>query len=57
MEEVKTSLPIQDFPGLVTNVSPHDVPPGGTVVQINAACIKPGELTVRGGYREVVFDA
>jgi hypothetical protein len=45
-----------DFAGLVTNADPRDIPPGAAQEQVNICCISPGELQVRLGYREVVFD-
>ena len=37
--------------GLVTNASPHAIPPGATVDQVNLGTETPGQLTVRGGMR------
>lgn len=47
---------MRDFPGLVKNTEPRDVPPGGAEEQINACSLVVGELTVRHGYRMVQFD-
>lgn len=46
----------KDFPGLIDNVDPRDLPPGAADVQINCCCIVLGELQVRLGYREIAFD-
>jgi hypothetical protein len=46
----------RDFPGLIDNVDPRDLPPGAADVQVNVCCILLGELQVRLGYREVSFD-
>jgi hypothetical protein len=49
---------LQDFPGLVTNLGP-DAPgnaPGAAEEQLNLACLKPGEVRVRGGLREVEYE-
>ena len=47
---------LKDFPGLIDNVDPRDIPPGAADDQVNACSIVMGELTVRAGYREVLFD-
>jgi len=46
----------RDFPGLIDNIDQRDIPPGATDDQVNACCIILGELSIRLGYREVVFD-
>jgi hypothetical protein len=48
---------INDFPGLIDNIDPRDIPPGSADVQTNAACVKMGELQVRLGVRDVTFEA
>lgn len=45
-----------DFPGLLTNVDPRDLPAGAAEEQLNATCVVIGELRVRLGVREVSFD-
>lgn len=47
---------IKVWRGLMSNVDPHDLPPGATVEQVNITNIRPGMLTVREGFREVSFD-
>lgn len=47
---------LSDFPGLIDNVDPRDIPPGAADDQVNACCIVVGELTIRAGYRQVAFD-
>jgi hypothetical protein len=47
---------IGDFGGYEPNADPHDVPPGVSVLQVNAMSWKPGELRVRPGFRVVQFD-
>lgn len=47
----------RDFQGLVDNIDQRDIPPGAAEDQINACCILMGELSIRLGYRTVVFDA
>lgn len=45
-----------DFPGLITDIDPRDLPAGAAEEQVNLACIRLGEMQVRGGLREVSFD-
>ena len=52
----KQSVELRDFPGLVTNLDPHDLPPGAAQVQINVVSIVSGELQVRLGIKEVTFE-
>jgi hypothetical protein len=52
----KSVVELRDFVGLIDNVDPRDIPPGAADDQVNAACLVMGELTVRAGYREVLFD-
>lgn len=47
---------IRDFPGLLANIDPHDQPPGGAQVQVNASIERPGEMRARRGYRPLTFD-
>lgn len=44
---------ISKWPGLVTAASPYILPAGGSVEQINAQSLIPGQLTVRGGMGDV----
>jgi hypothetical protein len=46
-----------DFPGILTNVDPRDLPPGAAEEQINMLSIVSGELRVRAGIQEVTFEA
>jgi hypothetical protein len=45
-----------DFPGIMTNVDPRDIPAGAAEIQFNLSSIFIGELTSRLGIREVVFE-
>jgi hypothetical protein len=56
-KEPRAQVDVKDFAGLLTNVDPDDVPTGAAQKQVNVVCITLGELQVRGGYREVTFDA
>jgi len=53
----KQSVEIREFPGLVNNVDPNDIPPGYATVQTNMTCVVEAELNTRGGYRAVSFEA
>lgn len=48
---------IRDFPGLVTNADPNDLPQGSAKVQVNVTATIYGEFRVRGGFRTVKFEA
>ena len=52
----RDAVEMQDFPGLIDNMDPLQIPPGAADQQVNACCIVMGELQVRLGYREVQFD-
>ncbi len=43
------------WPGLISNADPHDLPPGGGVIQENFSCVTPGKLTGRKGLRAAMF--
>lgn len=45
-----------DFPGIMTNVDPRDIPAGAAEIQFNLSSTFMGELTSRQGLREVVFE-
>jgi hypothetical protein len=44
---------ISKWGGLVTQASPYAIPPGGAQQQVNFTLSKPGQLTSRGGMREM----
>jgi hypothetical protein len=46
-------LRIGKWGGLITAVSPYVVPAGGSVEQVNAQSISPGQLSVRGGMQPI----
>ena len=50
------AVDIHDFPGLMSNRDPHDIPPGAAIAQVNCVPIRPGELRVRPGAALVKFD-
>lgn len=41
--------------GLVSNASPHALPPGAMQEQVNLYCLEPGVLTPRRGMRATTF--
>jgi len=41
----------REFPGMQSNVDPHDLPPGGAVLQVNLLPRRPGTLETRGPLR------
>lgn len=46
---------VTDFPGLVTNVDPDDVPAGAGTTQVNITSQVSGQLRVRRGYKALDF--
>jgi hypothetical protein len=52
----KTSVELRDFPGIMPQSDPRDLPPGAAEEQVNAQSIRTGELNVRPGYRVVTFE-
>lgn len=46
---------VSKWPGLVTSASPYILPAGGAVEQVNAQSAVPGQLSVRGGMKNVTF--
>lgn len=56
-DKPRASVEIRDFPGLVANADPDDIPPGSGVKQTNVTAIIPGELSTRLGYRTVSFES
>lgn len=47
---------VSNFPGLLTNADPRDLPAGAAEEQVNLTCVVEGELRVRQGIRPVVFE-
>lgn len=47
---------ITDFGGLIDNLDPRDPPPGAAQDQVNACCVKQGELVIRHGFKVVQFE-
>jgi len=55
-QPAQTAVDVRQFQGMFSNADPHDLPPGMSVVQVNAAVIIVGQLQVRRGLRELKFD-
>ena len=53
--ETSTNV-MRDFPGLVLNADPREVPPGAGQEQVNAVSEQGGRLESRRGVRVVTFD-
>ena len=46
----------RDFKGLVTNMAPHDRPPGAAQVQTNLQQIVKGRMCTRPGLRSIRWE-
>lgn len=55
-EKPKQRVEIRDFPGLIIDTDPHDLPPGAAADQRNAVSTDQGQLKSRLGYRKVCFE-
>jgi len=53
----RQSVEIRDYPGLIANSDPEDIPRGAAQMQVNVISLVTGELSTRGGYRTVSFEA
>lgn len=51
-----TTVNTQGFSGMVSGVSPHDLPEGAAALLLNVMILRPGELRVRRGLQELRFD-
>jgi hypothetical protein len=47
---------MRDFPGLVLNADPREVPAGAAQEQVNVVSVQIGHLASRKGLRVVTFD-
>ena len=56
-EPAKPAVVAFDFPGLISNIDQRDLPPGAAEDQFNLTSIEIGEMQVRQGVREVIFEA
>lgn len=55
-EQAKPSVWGIDFVGIVINIDQRDIPPGAAEDQLNLTCIELGEMSVRRGMQEIIFD-
>lgn len=55
-DEAPGAVVADDFPGLITNSDSSDIPPGAAEIQVNITCVRFGELQVRRGLRQIVFE-
>jgi hypothetical protein len=56
MEPPKAEVTLADFPGLIDNTDPRNIPPGAAQAQVNCASYKIGELIIRAGTKQVTFE-
>ena len=50
------TVELTDFPGMMQNVDPRDIPVGAADDQVNMGCILIGQLQCRLGLREPNFE-
>ncbi len=56
-EDPEAKVAIRAFTGMVSNADDHDLQPGESTVQVNVtSALRAGELNLRRGLRELVFD-
>jgi hypothetical protein len=55
-QEPRVSIRLDDFPGLIDNTDPRNIPPGAAQLQINCASYQIGELIIRAGTLQVKFE-
>jgi hypothetical protein len=46
----------REFPGMVSNLDPHDLPAGAMTLQVNLLPRRPGTLETRGALRLLRFE-
>ena len=56
METPVSETDYSKFGGMVSVADPRDVPPGQSTLQINAMAVRPGELLIRSGLKELTFE-
>ena len=57
MTDPKAIIDLRTFNGMSLHIDPEDLGDGAAEEQVNITSDKVGQLTVRGGYREVTFEA
>ena len=55
-EPARVEVKMTDFRGMASVPDPTDIRPGLSEIQVNVNGYHPGELQVRRGLREVVFE-
>lgn len=55
-ERERVRVEARDFPGLMPQADPTDLPPGAAQVQVNVTSHVPGELRSRPGLALVTFE-
>lgn len=56
-QPAESAVEIRAFQGMSSNTDPHDLRPGQSAKQVNVAAVKLGELNVRRGLKELVYDS
>lgn len=56
-DKPRAAVEMTDFPGLVLDVEPHDLPPGAAVTQVNVTSENIGSLTSRKGFVVLNFES
>jgi len=49
-------IELDDFPGLITNMTGGEVPPAAAEICYNLICNRVGELTSRPGYLPIICE-
>jgi hypothetical protein len=47
----------RDWSGLITDIDPHNLPPGAAAEQVNCVCYDSAQLQSRLGMRELTFES
>lgn len=56
MRDETKPVQLATFPGLKTNIDALDIEPGAAQIQQNITSLKPGQLDVRKGFRDVNWE-
>lgn len=55
-EKAASSQEYATFQGMQSSVDPHDVAVGQSVLQVNGTVVRPGEMNIRKGLKEIAFE-
>ncbi len=55
-EKAQVAVKSETFTGMVSGMSPHDLPEGAAALLLNVMILRPGELRIRRGLQELRFD-